>query len=223
MPDKFRFPAVIFDLDGTLVDSAKQVVKSVRYALLKIDDRETPDADTITLQIGKPLPVMLRELGYPGDQASSDEFVAEFRPHFARQVAESPPPLYPDVEFVLEHLHKSGVGLALVTNKHQTQAELVATRTGLARYLQYVHGWQEGRKPKPDAEPVETALAQLGAEANQGLMVGDSEQDILAARAAGVATCAVTHGFRPTLFLKSLHPDFLISRLTDLLRVVEQN
>jgi pyrophosphatase PpaX len=78
----------------------------------------------------------------------------------------------------------------------------------------------EGRQHKPHPEPVLAALSRLGAKSGEGLMVGDSELDIEAGRAAGVATCAVTYGFRPVWLLRELRPDFLISNIRDLVPIV---
>ncbi len=192
---------------------------SVQYALKQVDSAQPPDPETIILEVGKPLETILQELHYPADPASTRRFVDSYRGYFAEHYSQHTRP-YPGAKQILERLRSVGARLALVTTKHQSQAELVAQGAGLAGYFDYIHGWLEGRQHKPDPEPVVTAMRQLGVEPHQSLMVGDSEQDILAAKAAGVASCAVTYGFRPALFLKSLHPDFLISRLTDLIPIV---
>jgi len=121
---------------------------------------------------------------------------------------------------LLEKLRGAGVKVALVTTKHQTQAELTLAGTGLAGYFDYVHGWLDGRKHKPDPEPVLAALTRLQVQPGAAIMVGDSELDIQSAKAAGVDTCAVTYGFRPAWFLRSFHPDFLVARATDIAPIV---
>ena len=114
----------------------------------------------------------------------------------------------------------SSVRLALVTTKHQAQADSIAEAFGLAGFFDYIHGWQEGRRHKPDPEPYLVAARQLGVLPTDALVVGDTEQDIVAAQSAGMTSCAVTWGFRPLLMLKALQPDFIISRITDLVPVV---
>jgi phosphoglycolate phosphatase-like HAD superfamily hydrolase len=112
------------------------------------------------------------------------------------------------------------VKLALVTTKHQTQAAFTLAGSGLAAYFSYVHGWLEGRKHKPDPEPVLAALRGLDVPASAAIMVGDSELDIQSAKAAGVDSCAVTYGFRPAWLLASFHPDFLVAHPADIGSIV---
>jgi phosphoglycolate phosphatase len=184
-----------------------------------VSSREPPDAETILLEVGKPLEFILGDFGYPTDPVSTSRFVATYRRHFAEHMSDHTR-LYPQVRETLALLRESRVRLAVVTTKHQVQAELSLRASRLADSFDYVQGWSDGRKHKPDPEPVESTLAALGVEAASALMVGDSEQDILAARAARVASCAVTYGFRPVLLLRSFRPDFMISRIDDLPAIV---
>jgi pyrophosphatase PpaX len=215
-----RFAAALFDLDGTLIDSAQDLIASVQHALKHVAPaREPPEGDDILVQVGKPLEVILHELGYPTDGASAGQFVDTYRAHYAEHFNEHTKP-YPGVEDMLGYLRTAGVKLALVTTKHQSQADFTVEACGLARYFDYVHGWQEGRQHKPHPEPVLTALGRLGVQPGAAIMVGDSELDIESAKAAGVATCAVTYGFRPAWFLRSFRPDFLVSRAVDIVPIV---
>ena len=215
-----RYPAVLFDLDGTLINSAVDLVNSVQYALRQVaPDREPPDSEDILVQVGKPLEAIIHELGYPSDPASTKTFVDTYRSHFAQHFNDHTQ-LYPGVKETLTALRAAGVKLALVTTKHQVQADFTARECGLAPYFDYIHGFMEGRQHKPHPEPVLTAAERLGATPEAAIMVGDTELDIEAGRAAGTATCGVTYGFRPAWFLKSLRPDFLISRISDLTAIV---
>jgi len=211
-----RYAAALFDLDGTLIDSAQDLIASVQYALkLVVPDREPPEGDDILALVGKPLETILCELGYHTDETTAGRFTDTYRAHYAEHFNEHTK-LYPGVEELLEYLKASVVKLALVTTKHQTQADFTVEAFGLARYFDYVHGWQEGRQHKPHPEPVLTALGRLGVEPGAAIMIGDSELDIESAKAAGVATCAVTYGYRPAWFLRSFRPDFLVSRAVDI-------
>jgi 2-phosphoglycolate phosphatase len=211
-----RYAVALFDLDGTLIDSGQDLIASVRYALASVfPGREPPDGEDILVQVGKPLEVIVRELGYPTDDADVRRFVDMYRAHYAERFNEHTKP-YPDVEELLEQLRAAGVKLALVTTKHQAQADFTVKALGLARHFDYVHGWLEGREHKPHPEPVLTTLGRLGVQPGEAIMVGDSELDIEAARAAGVDTCAVTYGFRPAWFLREFRPDFLVSRAPDI-------
>lgn len=215
-----RYPAALFDLDGTLIDSGQDIVESVRRALgLISSDSNLPGDEEILVLIGLPLEAVVRELGYPADKESTRRFAEAYRAYYAEHYNDNTK-VYPGIEEVLAGLQQAGVKLGLVTTKHQQQAEFTLAGAGLSGYFDYVHGWLEGRRHKPDPEPVLTALSRLGVSSDSAIMVGDSDLDIEAAKAAGVDTCAVTYGFRPAWFLKSFRPDFLVARPADIAPIV---
>ena len=215
-----RYPAALFDLDGTLIDSGQDIVESVRRALgLISSDSNLPGDEEILVLIGLPLEAVVRELGYPADKESTRRFAEAYRAYYAEHYNDNTK-VYPGIEEVLAGLQQAGVKLGLVTTKHQQQAEFTLAGAGLSGYFDYVHGWLEGRRHKPDPEPVLTALSRLDVSPDSAIMVGDSDLDIEAAKAAGVDTCAVTYGFRPAWFLKSFRPDFLVARPADIAPIV---
>jgi HAD superfamily hydrolase (TIGR01509 family) len=199
-----------------LIDSGQDIVESVRHALSLIcPDRSLPGDEEILVLIGLPLEAVVRQLGYPADTESTRRFAEAYRAYYAEHYNDNTK-VYPGIKELLAGLQQAGVKLALVTTKHQSQAEFTLTGTGLLSYFDYVHGWLEGRRHKPDPEPVIAALSRLGVSPGSAIMVGDSELDIEAAKAAGVDTCAVTYGFRPAWFLKSFRPDFLVAHPADI-------
>ncbi|MBN2465216.1 HAD-IA family hydrolase [candidate division WOR-3 bacterium] len=211
-----RYAAALFDLDGTLVDSGRDVVAAVRHALSQVlPGREQPPDEDILVLIGQPLEAVAHALGCPSDEESTRRFADAYRAHYAEHYNDHTR-VYPGIRELLEMLRGAGVKLALVTTKHQTQAEFTLAGAGLARCFDYVHGWLEGRKHKPDPEPILTALRELDVQPRAAIMVGDSELDIQSAKAAGVGSCAVTYGFRPAWFLVSFHPDFVVSHPADI-------
>jgi pyrophosphatase PpaX len=214
-----RFPFVLFDLDGTLIDSGQDLVASVQHALRALDGRDPPDAADILALVGSPLEKFPPALGYPSDPASLSLFADTYRTYYAEHFNDHTG-MYPGIEQMLSELKGAGARLALVTTKHQAQADFTARECGLLAWLDHVHGWREDRKHKPDPEPVRLALAALGGAAGQALMVGDSELDIEAGRSAGVATCAVSWGFRPAWLLKEYRPDYLVGAARDIVDIV---
>lgn len=214
------YAAALFDLDGTLIDSGKDVVAAVRHALSRIlPGREQPADEDILVLIGQPLESVVRALAGDVDDEKVRRFAEDYRAYYAEHFNDNTK-VYPGVRELLEMLRGSGVKLALVTTKHQTQAEFTLAGSGLAGYFDCVHGWLEGRKHKPDPEPILIALRDLGVQPADAIMIGDSELDIQSAKAAGVCSCAVTYGFRPAWFLASFHPDFLVARPADIGPVV---
>ncbi|HTW92396.1 MAG TPA: HAD-IA family hydrolase [bacterium] len=215
-----NYHAVLFDLDGTLVDSGRDIIDSIRFTLDQVfPGRNKPSDEEILLMVGRPLESIVCELGYPVDDENTRRFVDTYRCYYAQHYNDSTKP-YPGVEAMLQDLKSAGVKLGLVTTKHQTQAELTLAGLGLAGYFNDVYGWDEGRKHKPDPEPVRVSLSRIQVAPELALMVGDAELDIQSATAAGVDTCAVTYGFRPAWFLKSFNPCFLVARSADIVPIV---
>lgn len=217
---RLRYAAVLFDLDGTLIDSGTDLVNSVRHALAQVaPGRALPDAGEILALVGNPLELFVRHFGWPDDPESTGRFVDAYRAHYAQHFNDHTR-TYPGVSETLATLRAAGARLGLVTTKHQQQADFTAERTGLASALDHVHGWREDRQHKPHPEPVLLTCRALGVEPAQSLMVGDTELDIEAGRAAGAATCGITWGFRPAWLLAASRPDFLIASITDLVPIV---
>jgi pyrophosphatase PpaX len=214
-----RYPYVLFDLDGTLIDSGRDLVASVQFALRRVDGREPPGPEDIIALVGRPLEAFPPAFGYPSDPASLQLFADTYRAHYAEHFNDHTT-LYPGVAEMLSVLKTDGVRLALVTTKHQVQADFTARECGLLGWFDHVHGWREGRRHKPDPEPVLTALAEIGGTPEQALMVGDSELDVVAGRDAGCATCAVAWGFRPAWLLKEYRPDFIVGAARDIADIV---
>jgi pyrophosphatase PpaX len=215
-----RYSAALFDLDGTIIDSGKDIVASVRQVLGQLfPDREQPADEDILVLVGQPLESIVRALEGSVDDESARRFADTYRAYYAEHFDDNTR-VYPGIRELLATLRGAGVKLALVTTKHQAQAEFTLAGTDLAGAFDYVHGWLEGRKHKPDPEPVLVALQSLDIQPGAAIMVGDSELDIQAARAAGVDTCAVTYGFRPAWFLASFHPDYLVARPADVTAIV---
>ncbi len=192
----------------------------MRHALgLVFADQSLPADEDILALVGLPLESVVRELGYPADKESTRRFAETYRAYYAEHYNDHSR-IYPGIKELLATLQAAGVKLALVTTKHQIQAEFTLAGAGLSCYFDYVHGWLEGRKHKPDPEPVIASLNRLDVEPGAAVMVGDSELDIESAKAAGVDTCAVTYGFRPAWFLKSFRPDFLVARPRDIAPII---
>lgn len=122
----------------------------------------------------------------------------------------------------LEQLGRDGVRMAVITTKHQSQADMVVSAFGLRPYFQYIRGWLEGRQHKPDPEPVLATLKVLDCKPNETLYVGDTEQDILCGKAAKVDTGAVTYGFRSAEYLKSFNPTFVINNFSEIISIVNR-
>ncbi|HSF30913.1 MAG TPA: HAD-IA family hydrolase [Candidatus Tectomicrobia bacterium] len=204
---------ILCDLDGTLVDSRQDIAVAFQHAWRAVVGGSPPSAAAIAQHIGKPLAWMLSELGGVVSPSQVNTFLAAYRHAYARQDACLTRP-YPGVIAGLQAL--SGFMLGIVTTKEQGQAELVLRRLALMRFFQHVQGGTPGLRLKPAPDTIFAALAALHCAPPQALMVGDTPADILAGKAAGTATCAVTYGFGGREALLQCAPDYVIDAFGEL-------
>lgn len=197
------------------------MTQAVQYALRSLDSREPPSGDEIIAQVGKPLSTITQNLGYAFSKEQIILFEKTYRSYYEKHFQDHTK-IFPGVIETLEELRANKIRMAVITTKHQIQADMAVSAFGLMPYFQYVRGWLEGRQHKPDPQPVLDTLKALDCPPNQALYVGDSEQDILCGQAAKVDTCAVTYGFRSAEYLKSLSPTYIIDHFSDILSIISQ-
>jgi pyrophosphatase PpaX len=217
--DASRRLALLFDLDGTLVDTVELILASARHAFDGHPGRRPSDADWIA-GIGKPLRVQIEELCRPGD---AEGLVARYREYFWAHHDEMTRP-FPGAVELLAGLRASGHPVGVVTAKWVEPAWKSLRITGLAPHVQAVVGADTIPEHKPDPAPVRLLLSQLDRRADEALLVGDSPHDIAAGNAAGVATAAALWGACAKEVLAAARPRWLISSLgevTELLSALE--
>src|SRR5262249_21984379 len=140
-------------------------------------------------------------------------FLDTYRQYYAASEARHTR-LYPGVLATLQAL--PSVTFGVVTTKAQAQAETVLQQLRLRAFFQHVQGWVPGLQLKPAPDTVVAALTALRCAPQQALMVGDPTADILAGKAAGLRTCAVTYGFGALAELQRCEPDYVIDTFGDL-------
>jgi len=183
-------PAVLFDLDGTLIDSIELILNSARYAFEKLG-RETPPDEEWLAGVGIPLFTMFGR--YARDDADKAALIAAYREyqleHHDRLVR-----CYDDVVDTVTVLRSRGHEIAIVTSKSEYLALRALALVGLARHMDTIVGCDATTRHKPDPEPVRLALQRLGRAPDEAVFVGDSVHDLLAGNAAGVRTFAALWG-----------------------------
>lgn len=211
--------AVVFDLDGTLIDSAGELRAALNRALGALGRRPLSRRE-VTAMIGDGI-VRLTEralaaTGAPLADQALDHAVAMVRDAYA----ETPPSaLYAGARETLADLAGRGIALALCTNKPIDVTRQILDQLGLAALFQAVAGGDSYATKKPDPMPVRGLLAQLGVTPAAAAMVGDSSNDILAGRGAGLATVAVTYGYS-LIPPHELGADMVVDRLADVTMVL---
>lgn len=204
--------AVLFDLDGTLIDSIGLILASMRYAFAKCHREAPSDAEWLT-GVGTPLRTMFER--YSPDEAALAAFIAAYREHqFVHhdELVTS----YAGVPETISALARSGHPLAVVTSKTETLARRGLEHVGILDRFGVIIGCDSCERHKPHPEPVLTALHRLGYERHEAAFVGDSVHDIAAGNAAGVLTVAALWGPFTRAELAGASPDEFLERIADL-------
>ena len=211
-----RPAAVLFDLDGTLIDSITLILGSMRYAFAKCD-RVIPSDEEWLTGVGIPLRTMFQR--YAAEDAEVDRLIAAYRED---QLAnhDNLVRCYDDVPETLAALERAGHPLAVVTSKGDILARRGLELVGIASHFKTIVSCDSCSRHKPHPEPVLTALERLGYEPDEALFVGDSVHDIEAGNAAGVESVAALWGPFTREQLACARPDRFIDRIGDLLQVV---
>ena len=183
-----RYPAVLFDLDGTLIDSGAIILASFRHATQTVLRREIPDAELAALVGGSSIHDQMRSI----DAAQVDELVRVYREH--NEPLHDELEAFEGIEHVLAELSREGRRLGIVTAKRRKTVELAFAVLPLERYFDVVVTSDMTERHKPDPEPVLTALERLGVGPAEAAFVGDSPFDVASGKAAGVFTVAVAWG-----------------------------
>ncbi len=189
----------IFDLDGTLVDTAPDLLGALNVILIR-EGRRAVDIDDLRHLVGHGARSLLAEAmkltgdPLPDDRmpALFDDYIAHYRDHIAEESR-----IFPGVTDTLAQLAQSGARLGVLTNKPQALADKLLAALDLTKYFTAIHG--AGRYPysKPDARVYRHVIDELGGADGQSIMIGDSITDVATARAAGAPVIVVTYGYTP--------------------------
>jgi phosphoglycolate phosphatase len=218
-PRVFAVEGVAFDLDGTLLDTIHDLAAAVNTLLVEEGLRPLPK-DTIRDLVGKGMSNLLaRALALsaapPRDAAAMGELLARYQAHYAAVLGRETVP-YAGVMRGLKRLRDGGFLLAVVTNKASRFVRPHLVHAGMEDFFGSVVGGDDASAKKPDAAPVLLAAQQLGIGAAQLLMVGDSANDVDAARAAGSPVLAVPYGYTEGRPVQSFAADGIVDSLDDI-------
>lgn len=211
---------IIFDLDGTIADSSIDITNALNYAIKPYDLKPLTVNDTIKM-VGEGITRLIEKLiessrlntvlaqaGADIKKKITDRFLKHYTGHITDYTKE-----YPGVRETLESL--TGYKKAVISNKRESLSIMTLDGLGLSGFFDLIIGSDTTPEKKPSPVPVQRALSEFNIQPVEAMMVGDSNFDIDAGKAAGVITVAVTYGYRPIEVIR--HADYMIDRMTDLI------
>ena len=214
-----RYRAYLFDLDGTLVDSVPDIDQALNHALATAD--LPPVAESLTRHwIGHGSRTLIQQAlqhhQQLADTTAIDQLIGPFLSHYKANIAVHSK-IYPQVRETLSTLKQAGSKLAVVTNKLTELSEPLLKDIGLYDFFDLIVCGDTADQPKPAADPIVLCLEHFDLTPAQVLMVGDSETDVLAAKAANVDVACVRDGYNHGVDVTTLDPDFVITSFAELL------
>lgn len=216
--DHMRYRSIIFDFDGTLIDSRNDIAGAQLWVLNQLGVTRYRPED-IFPYIGKSLQVTFTHLLPPALHARIDEAVGMYREYYLPRALLTTKP-FPGVRETLDALLARGARMAVASTKKQAQLLRVAEHFRLDSCFVQLQG-SDNIPYKPDPFIVNKIIADQQWNPAETLMVGDTDSDVLAGQRAGIATCAVTYGSLTEAQLQAYSPDYIIKKMPELLKVAD--
>jgi phosphoglycolate phosphatase len=221
--DLMTGPALVFDLDGTLVDTAPDLLNALNAVLVQ-HGRRTVDRKDLRHLVGHGARAMLAEAmrmtGEPAEPARLEALIDDFIAHYRLHIADESRP-FPSVTETLAALRDNGARLAVLTNKPQELTNLLMPMLDLSHFFSAIHGAGKLDVVKPDARVFRHVLEEMGGAGNGAVMIGDSPTDVATARAAGVPVIVLSYGYTPVPADK-LGADRVTDDFIDIPRLVKE-
>jgi len=213
---------VMFDLDGTLVDTPRAIVETftATFASMGVQPQSAP---AIRATIGMPLEqAFSRLMGVSREDVLVAQAVKQYQVLFREIILpKAATLLFPGVSAGLTTLRERGLLLAVATSKFYASADALLKAAGLRDHFREVVGADQVSQPKPHPEVGQLLLSRLGCPAERAVMVGDTTHDLLMARAAGMRSIAVTYGVHGLQELRSAEPTWIADSFEDVLRFIQ--
>jgi phosphoglycolate phosphatase len=211
-------PLLIFDLDGTLVDSKQDLVQAVNAARTRMHLPPLDD-ETVASYVGNGAPVLIRRAMGPDASEEQCREALEYFYEFYRDHMLDHTRLYPGVREALDQLRAAGMPMAVLTNKPVRFSRGIIDGLGIAPHFFQVYGGNSFEQKKPHPVGIEALMSEARTSAGETLMIGDSAVDIQTARNAGITAVGVTWGLQPES-LERVPPDHVISDMRELVPLV---
>ncbi|ASB54796.1 MULTISPECIES: pyrophosphatase PpaX [Bacillus] len=212
MTDK-RVTAILFDLDGTLIDTNELIIASYLHTLDHYCPGQFKREDVLPF-IGPPLYETFSGI----NAEKCDEMISMYRA-FNHEKHDELVTEYETVYETLDELKKAGYQLGIVTTKLRDTVNMGLKLTGIGAFFDTVVTLDDVKHPKPDPEPVRLALSRLGCDPSEAIMVGDNYHDVMAGKNAGTKSAGVAWTIKGPQALSAYEPDYMLEKMSDLLHI----
>jgi phosphoglycolate phosphatase len=214
---KKNIDLIIFDLDGTLIDSKVDIADSVNFTLRELNLREIPN-ELIYTYVGNGVePLIRRALETTGGNGGVDKALDIFRAYYWEHLLDNTV-LYPNVIEVIKRL--SGIKKAVVSNKSERFVKKILSGLEISGYFEIVLGGDSLKNKKPHPDMINSVTEKLGISSSRTLIVGDSAVDIECGKKAGAYTCGVSYGYRERDELVNAGADWIIEDMGELINLL---
>lgn len=208
---------VLFDLDGTLIDTNPLIIKTFQKTLAYfIKDREFSEVEIMDF-IGPTLKQTFDGL-LP---EKTEDMIAYYR-DYNKIIHDEMVVIYPTVYEGLELLKDAGIRLGIVSSKKNDMVRHGLKHCKIDHFFEMVIGADDVINPKPDKEPLELAFKQMNVSKDEVIFVGDNYHDIECGKNAGVLTCGVSWSLRGAYYLKQFDPDYILEDMKDLVKIIKE-
>jgi len=225
-----EYKLVIFDLDGTLFYTSDDIANSMNTTLEEFGF-DKMDNDTIIQHVGGGIHNSVNKVfgdakyddqDYDFDDQFIQKVVKRYKQIYSENFLETTRP-YPGVEETLEKLSSKDIEMAVISNKIVEYTEEILKHYQLDKYFQIIMGGDSLDRKKPDPAPLYYVIEELDVDSDETLFIGDTANDIKAAKNANIDSCAVTYGMRSQEWLEQYQPDYFLNEFEEVLKLVNKN
>lgn len=218
------FKAAIFDLDGTLMDSAEDLEAACNYALDKFNLHHV-DSQRYKLLLGsgrrKLVESIVEEFIENYDESTIEEFLVHYNTYYDNHMLDHTKP-YEGIQDMLDYLNENNILTAILSNKPDDFTRKIVSNT-LGDKINYVSGLKDCCQAKPDPASLLNIISELKIEKNDCVYIGDTEIDIQTAKNAGIKSIGVLWGFRTASVLQDEGADYIVSTVEEIKKIVVHN
>jgi HAD superfamily hydrolase (TIGR01509 family) len=214
---RIKIDAIIFDLDGVLIDSGDDIANAVIHTIKKLNTKMLAKKEIIS-HVGNGLDYLIRKAFEGCDEGTIETAKTIYRKNYFENSTVYTH-LNKNVLELLEHFKEKK--LAVLTNKPEEQAKIILEKLNVLKYFEIVYGPESVTQMKPAADGIIKILDEFGVLPGKALIIGDSYSDVLAGKNAGIHTCGVTFGLGSVDDLKESDPEMLIDDMHELIEIIE--